>query len=59
MKPKEVTSRSGVTMASGERFGRGGSKARRKEVRNRWQGFVLWISLVWYRFTRSVKSVFK
>jgi hypothetical protein len=33
-------------------------KQRRKEVRNRWQGFWLWVSLRWYRFTRSVRNLF-
>ena len=35
------------------------SAGRRKQVKNRWQAFWLWVSLGWYRFTRSVRSVFK
>jgi hypothetical protein len=35
------------------------SRRKRKVVRSKWQAFCLWVSLGFYRFTRSVKNVFK
>ena len=35
------------------------SKKKRKKVKGSWHAFLLWFKLGFYRFTRSVKSVFK
>lgn len=35
------------------------SRPRRKRVRSKWQAFLLWFKLGFYRFTRAIKNVFK
>lgn len=35
------------------------TRSKKKGVKSRWQAFCLWVSLEFYRFTRSVRNIFK
>jgi hypothetical protein len=37
----------------------GRTRTRKKGVKSRWQAFCLWVSLEFYRFTRSIRNIFK